>query len=80
MANYKYGPRPNRRRRVSIDALNLDPAINARSRPDVSSMFDQIMNMGRINSPIPVVTTKNDEYLILAGNRRMLAGQSLLEN
>lgn len=66
---------------VSVMELTVDLTLNVRepNNYDVESMKDQILEVGRITNP-PIVKETKDAFIVLQGNRRVKAGQSLFED
>jgi hypothetical protein len=79
---------------LSVNQLTVDPSLNVRMRKgsevygvkiqndgyDLDTMIAQVLERGKILEAIHVSLRKDGTYVVLRGNRRTLAGQSLLSN
>jgi hypothetical protein len=65
---------------MSVSDLVVDKALNVRlpDNYDIGTMKDGILSHGRIVKAITVEHTSDGRYVVLAGNRRTLAGQEML--
>lgn len=70
------------RRTVSIDKLTVNFKLNWREHDnyDVPGMKAEILEMGRILTPLIVMEDEDGTLTVLRGNRRTLAGQELFHD